>query len=222
MTDFAQMRRMMVDNQLRTYDVTSQSLLTAMADVPREKFVPAAERALAYTDRCIPLAEAGEGHGRELMTPMSFARLVQAARIERGERVLVVAAGTGYGAAVAARLGGSVVALEADAALRARAELLLKDIAGDDVRVVAGDHAAGHAAGAPYDVIIVEGAFEVEPSKLLDQLAEGGRLVGVRGAGQAAAAVVLRRSGDDVGEVFVANAAAPVLPEFRRVPTFVF
>jgi len=222
MTDFAQMRRMMVDNQLRTYDVTSQSVLTAMADVPREKFVPAAERALAYTDRCIPLMEAGDGHGRELMTPMSFARLVQAARIESGERVLVVAAGSGYGAAVAARLAGSVVALESDPVLRARAESGLADVAAGNVTVVGGDHAAGYAAGAPYDVIIVEGAFETEPSKLLDQLAEGGRLVGIRGAGQAAAAVVLRRSGDDVGEVFVTNAAAPVLAEFRRAPSFVF
>ena len=222
MTDFAQMRRMMVDNQLRTYDVTSQSLLSAMDEVPREKFVPAAERALSYTDRCIPLAEPGESHGRELMTPMSFARLVQAARIERGERVLVVAAGTGYGAAVAARLGGHVVALESEPSLRKRAESILAEIAGEDVRVVGGDHASGYAAGAPFDVIIVEGAFEAEPSKLLEQLSEGGRLVGIRGVGQAASAVVLRKTGDDVGETFVTNAAAPLLPEFRRAPTFVF
>jgi protein-L-isoaspartate(D-aspartate) O-methyltransferase len=222
MTDFAQMRRMMVDNQLRTYDVTSQSVLAAMAEVPRELFVPAAERALAYSDRCIPLQEAGELHGRELMTPMSFARLVQAARIEPGDRVLVVAAGTGYGAAVAARLGGVVVALEGDHSLRSRAEAILRDIAAGDVRVVGGDNAGGHRAGAPYDVIIVEGAFEVEPSELVDQLADGGRLVGIRGAGQAAAAVVLRRSGEEVGEAFIANAAAPVLSEFRRRPSFAF
>ncbi len=222
MTDFAQKRRMMVDNQLRTYDVTDQSLLAAMDDVPREAFVPQTDRELAYTDRAVPLAEAGETHGRQLMSPMTFARLVQAAEIEDTDRVLVAAAGTGYSAAVLSRLAAEVVAVESDPALVARARAALETLAVSPVSVVPGNPAEGHSAGAPYDVIIVEGAFEAEPSTLLQQLADGGRLVGVRGFGRSASVVVIRRSGDDTGETFVTNAAAPPLPELAKPPTFVF
>jgi len=221
MADFAQKRRMMVDNQLRTYDVTSRALLTAMDEVPREVFVPAGERELAYSDRAVPLAEQGEVHGRELMTAMTFARLAQAAVVMPEDKVLVVSAGTGYAAAVLSRLAGEVFALESDAALRARAEKTLAGI-GAGVTVAAGDPAAGLPASAPYDVILIDGAFETEPTNLLAQLAPGGRLVGVRGAGRSAAVVVIRRSGDDFGEEFVTNAAAPVVEAFRKPKAFVF
>jgi protein-L-isoaspartate(D-aspartate) O-methyltransferase len=221
MTDFAQKRRMMVDNQLRTYDVTSRGLLTAMDETPRELFVPTADRDLAYTDRTIPLAEPGETHGRALMTAMTFARLAQAAVVKPEDKVLVVAAGTGYSAAVLSRLAGEVVALEPEPALRARAEAVLASI-GAAVTVVAGDPAAGSPDHAPFDVVLIDGAFEIEPAALLSQLAEDGRLVGVRGTGRSAAVVAIRRSGDDFGEEFVTNAAAPLLESFRKPKGFIF
>jgi protein-L-isoaspartate(D-aspartate) O-methyltransferase len=214
MSDFAQQRRMMVDCQLRTYDVTDPGVIAAMDDVARERFVT--DPTLAYLDRSVPMLD---GNPRQLMIPMVFARLLQAAAIVPGDKVLVVGAGTGYGAAVAIEMGAAVTALESDPTLRQAAA---ERLAGLPVTVVQGPLKDGHAAGAPYDVIVVEGAFEVEPSTLLAQLADGGRLVGVKGVGRAASATVYRRSGSTVGNRTITEAAAPVLPEFSKTPTFVF
>ncbi len=129
-------------------------------------------------------------------------------------------AGTGYGAAVLARLAGSVVALESDEALAAAARSNLA--AHGNVSVVVGPLPAGHAARAPYDVILVEGAFEVEPKDLLAQLRPGGRLVGVHGVGRAGRAVVYTRNAETVGQRTITEAAAPLLGAFAAEKAFVF
>lgn len=214
MSDFATQRRMMVNCQLRTYDVTDPPLTSAMDRVPRETFV--ADPAVAYLDCAVPMLP---GSARQLMAPMVFARLVQAAEIQPGDKVLVVGAGTGYGATVIAELGAKVTALESDAALQQAAA---DRLAGTAVTLVKGPLAQGHAAGAPYEVIVVEGAFQVEPEGLLSQLADGGRLVGVHGVGRAAGAVVYRRSGKVIGNRIITEAAAPALAEFTAAPSFVF
>jgi protein-L-isoaspartate(D-aspartate) O-methyltransferase len=214
MPDFATQRRMMVDCQLRTYDVTAPALLAAMDRVPREVFV--ADPAVAYLDRPVPMLA---GNARLLMAPMVFARLVQGAHPVEGEKVLVVGTGTGYGAAICAELGEAVTALESDAALQ---QVAADRLAGTTVKLVKGPLPQGHTAGAPYDVIILEGAFEVEPEALLAQLADGGRLVGIHGTGRAATAVVYQRSGRAVGVRVITEAAAPLLPEFAKAPSFVF
>ncbi|WP_291297494.1 protein-L-isoaspartate O-methyltransferase [Elioraea sp.] len=213
--DFAQARLNMLDGQLRPNKVTDAALLAAMGEVPREAFLPPERVALAYADEDVPV-----GPGRWLMEPMVFARLVQAAEVGEGTRVLVVAAGAGYGALVLARSGASVVALEAPGVM---AGSLAPRLPG--VTVVSGPVTEGWAAAAPYDVILIEGAVEHVPAAIEAQLAEGGRLVTVMAAARRfvlGLAVRRVRLGGTVTEVPLFDAGTPALPEFRRAPAFVF
>lgn len=220
MADFALQRRMMVDCQLRTYDITSAPVLAAMEETPREIFLSADQRGFAYVDQSLTVS--ADGGSRAMLTPMVFARLLQAANIKPTDVALDVGCGVGYSSAVLARLAGRVVALESDAGLSAKASELLVALGVDTVEVVTGALREGYAKHAPYDVIVVNGAFEVEPSALFAQLGEGGRLVGVFGTGRSAKAMVYRKSGAAVGGRAVFDAAAPVLEEFRTAPAFVF
>lgn len=217
MADYAQARRVMVDRQVRTADVTDLRIIAALLDVPREMFVPAARRAVAYLDQDAPVSESG----RALLKPMVFAKLIQAADITDTDRVLDVGCATGYSAAVLGKLAGHVVALEEDAAMgRGASEMLAQ--AGTNIAVASGPLAAGWAKGAPYDVIVVEGAVEVVSDSLLSQLKEGGRLVAVVGSGPMGKATLYRRAGGHAGALPVFDAAAPLLPGFAQPAAFVF
>jgi protein-L-isoaspartate(D-aspartate) O-methyltransferase len=215
MTDFAAARRHMVDGQLRTADVTDLRLLGAMDRIAREKFVPPASMPIAYLDH-----ELSVGEGRRLLTPMALAKLIQAANIEARDSVLDVGCATGYGAAVLAHIAGSVVALEQDADLAKTAAAALSGI--PNVTSASGPLSEGWPQAAPYNVIVLEGATEIAPHKLCDQLKDGGRLVCVLGGGPGAKAMVYTRSGDDVGARPLFNANAPVLPGFAQKPVFAF
>jgi protein-L-isoaspartate(D-aspartate) O-methyltransferase len=215
MTDFAAARRNMVDGQIRTADVTDLRLLWAFQETPRERFVPAQTVALAYVDFDLPVAS-----GRSLIKPRVLAKMLQVAGVAATDRVLDVGCATGYGAAVLARVAAQVTALEenADLARSARAALA----GSTNVEVVSGPLAAGWTAAAPYDVIVVEGATEVVPETLMRQLAEGGRLVCILGGDQAAKAMLYLRTGDEIGDRTVFDAAARVLPGFAKAPAFAF
>jgi len=221
MEDFASARTKMVDSQLRTQDVTDYAVLDAMGDVPRERFVPAARRALAYIDQDILLSGSGET-ARYLMEPASFARLAQLAAIQPTDIVLDVGCGSGYSTAVLARLAGSVVALESDPALAAQATETLSDIGVDNAAVVSGPLAEGHAGEGPYDVIVLEGSVEEVPEGLLQQLKEGGRLVGVVGTTRATTAVIYTRTDKEFGLRKAFNLYVPRIPGFERPKAFVF
>ena len=185
MTDFAAARRHMVDGQIRTTDVTDLRVISAMLEIPRERFMPPASTALAYLDLDVPV-----GGGRRLLRPMVLAKLIQAAELEATDRVLDVGCATGYSAAVLARIAGQVVALEQDAGLAKAASDSLS--AQPNVDVVSGALAAGWPQGAPYDVIVLEGATEVVPQALCHQLKDGGRLVCVLGSGPGSKAMLYR------------------------------
>ena len=172
MFDAAKARRLMVDGQVRTADVTDPALLNAMLTVPREKFLPPALAPLAYVDDDIEVAP-----GRALLKPMVLAKLIQAARIGRENRVLDVACATGYSAAVLARLAGTVIALEADAGLARQAKESLAAVGAAQVEVVVGPLTEGWPAGAPYDVILLNGAAEIVPEALGRQLKPDGRFI---------------------------------------------
>lgn len=216
MADFATLRRTMVDGQIRTADVTDRLLIQAMLDVPRERFAPPGQEKLAYLDLDLP---AGPG-GRRLLKPMVLAKMLQALELSAGAQVLDVGCATGYAAALMARLGASVVALEEDPGL---AEQARANLAGfDRVKVVEGPLVAGDAGRAPYDAILVEGAIELDPDALCRQLADNGRLICIRGAGPASRAVLYRRDADDVTPRTVFDAAAPGLPGFARPAAFSF
>jgi protein-L-isoaspartate(D-aspartate) O-methyltransferase len=215
--DFAELRTRMVDGQLRTTDVTDPAILDAMRSLPREIFVDEKRRPLAYLDEDIEIAP-----GRYLMEPSPLAKLLQLAEIAPSDRVLDVGAGTGYCAAVLSRLAASVVALESDAALAARAREALAATASGNVEVVTGALTAGHPVAGGYDVIIVEGAIETLPESLTAQLAEGGRLVAVDGLGNAGVARLYLNAGGVITSRRAFNAALKPLPGFERTPAFEF
>jgi protein-L-isoaspartate(D-aspartate) O-methyltransferase len=218
---FAELRRKMVEGQLRTTDVTDPALLEAMLRVPREQFVDEKRRPMAYIDQDIQIAPAsGDRPARYLMKPSPFAKLVQLAAVGPDDRVLVVGAGTGYSAAVLAAIASSVTALESDPALAEWARTLLAD--SGNVTVVTGNLPEGYAASAPYDVILVEGAVDFVPESLTGQLAQEGRLVAVTGHGNAGFASVYVRNNGSVTSRRAFNAAVKPLPGFERTPSFEF
>jgi protein-L-isoaspartate(D-aspartate) O-methyltransferase len=223
MVDFAAARRMMVDCQVRTSDVTDLRIIAAMLNIPRERFVPAEQSAVAYLDRDVTVSAGAPARPpRYLLKPMVLAKLIQAAEIEETDRVLDVACATGYSSALLARLAGSVAALEEDTGLAQTANRLLKELGIDNVTVAAGPLAAGLPADAPYDAIVLNGAFEVVPRTLLAQLKNGGRLVGITGAGPDGKAVVYRAVNDNVSSRPIFDAVGPVLPGFVAPAAFVF
>ncbi|HEY7247362.1 MAG TPA: protein-L-isoaspartate O-methyltransferase [Xanthobacteraceae bacterium] len=222
MTDFTAARRSMVDGQVRTSDVTDLRLIAALLEVPREHFVPRADAALAYLDRDIPLRAPGVSPGRYLLKPMVLAKMVQAANVRATDHVLDVGCTTGYSAALLGRLAGSVVALEEDPALAAAATENLKQLGSGKVEAVKGPLAQGFAPRAPYDLVFLDGASEIEPRSLFAQLRDQGRLVAVVGRPPAARAMLYRSVGADVSGWPVFDAAAPVLPGFAAPVEFVF
>ena len=223
MVDFAKVRRMMVDGQVRTFDVTDHALLLALEAVPRERFVPPRLRPLAYADADLLLKEGGPGREpRRLMPTAPFARMVQLAEIGAEDVVLDVGCGTGYSAAVLARLAGSVVALEEDGDLARTAAETLMDFGADNVAVVTGRLRDGYPAEGPYDAILIEGAVEVIPEPMFEQLKDGGRLVAVVGRGLSGAAMIYQRTGGDVAGREAFNASVPPLPGFSRPHAFAF
>jgi protein-L-isoaspartate(D-aspartate) O-methyltransferase len=157
-----------------------------------------------------------------MLKPMTLAKLIHAAAIAESDRVLDVGCGSGYSSAILARLCASVIAIEADAALAAQAKAALSDAGIRNVEVVTGTLPFGHAAAAPYDAIILEGAVEIVPQPLLDQLAEGGRLGCILGTGPAAKAMIYSRNRGDISERTVFDASAAPLPGFAKAPAFVF
>ena len=218
--DYKAARNNMVDGQVRPNKVTDPRVLDAMRSLPRELFVPPALSALAYVDEDLDL-----GGGRVLMEPMVIARLVQLARARPGERALVIASGTGYGAALLAACGCAVTALEEDEALLAIAQPVLARLA-PGVRVVRGGLAAGLMQSEPWDIIMIEGAVAAIPPALAGQLAAAGRLVTVISTGGGGRAVLGEPAGTadaprlKLREVFDCN--TPMLPSLRPAPAFVF
>ncbi|MBB4302575.1 protein-L-isoaspartate(D-aspartate) O-methyltransferase [Rhodobium orientis] len=223
MVDFTTARRKMVDSQLRTSNVTHYGVLAAMGEVPREDFVPAAQRSLAYIDEDLLLKDADAGEpARYLTRPAPFARLVQLVAPEADDVALLVGAGGGYGAAVLAKMVSAVVALECDEELAKEAGKTLDELGIDNAAVVVGPLQAGWPGEGPYDVILVDGAVDKLPDGLLDQLKDDGRLVAVEGHGLAGKAIVYTRSDDEVSGRLGFNLALRSLPGFEKEPEFTF
>lgn len=212
--NFEAMRRAMVESQLRTTGVNDPRVVAAMAEVPRERFVPVERRALAYIDRPVAL-----GNGRALNIPEATGLLLTAAAVRASDAVLLVGAASGYTAALLDHLAARVVAVEEDAALLTFAR---ENLAGSRVELVEGPLNQGWAAGAPYDLIVVDGLIEQVPNALIDQLADSGRLACAvldRGASRLA---VGRKAGTGFGLDLFADCEAAALPGFARPKTFVF
>lgn len=220
MSGFSTARQKMVDGQVRTNDVTDRRILDAMLTVPREVFVPASRQALAYLDLDLDVSESAAK--RYLIKPALTARLLQAAEIDEADNVLIVGCATGYLAALTAKLARQVTATEADSALAAKAKDTCAALGLTNVICKAAACAEGDPSTAPYDVIVLNGATEVTPDRLFDQLREGGRLVGVSAESRPSRAVIVTRSHGEFGYRPLFDAAAPVLPGLERAAAFVF
>ena len=218
LADTATARSLMVDGQVRPNKVTDPRIIATMRSLPRERFVPAGLEVLAYTDEDVPL-----GGGRFLMEPMVIARLVQTIAPRPGERALVVGAGSLYGAALLAACGATVTALEEDPALIALGKGVL-DILPPGVTPVEGKLAAGWKPGAPYDLVLIEGAVAEIPPAIAEQLKpQGGRLTTVlRGEGRVAQAVLAEPIGHGLSVQPVFDCAVPLLPGMGKPSAFVF
>lgn len=213
--DFGKMREAMVASQLRTNGVNDPRVVAAMARVPREAFVPESLRRLAYRDTAVSIA-----HGRAINLPIAIGKLLTQAQIGPLDRVLLVGAASGYTAAVVALLANTVVAVENDSALLEIARPALASYA--NVELVEGDLATGHAAGAPYDRLIVDGGVEHLPEALIGQLRPGGRAVtGLIDRGVTRLATGVRSEGG-FGLTAFADIDCVALPGFSRPKAFTF
>lgn len=170
--DWDRLRARMVEEQLRSRDITDEAVLAAMSVVPRHRFVPEAVMLEAYDDRPLPL-----GHSSTISQPYIVAYTLQAARVRRGHRVLDVGSGCGYQAAVAAELGAFVVGVEIVRELAERSRTILDELGYRTVAIEVGDGRLGWPRSAPYDAIVVGAAPRKVPEALMEQLAEGGTLV---------------------------------------------
>jgi protein-L-isoaspartate(D-aspartate) O-methyltransferase len=212
MSDFADLRRMMVDCQLRTYDVTDRAVLAAMDTVPRHLFVPEAQGELAYLDRPATLNSAG----RALMTPMVAGRMIQTLDIQPGEHVIDYAGGTGYTAAVLANMGAEVTLIESDAALAAVARDQLGKLGYSAVEIVSDTRSVKRKA----DAVLVGGAVSARPDALLKLLGPVGRLIVVEGYGRAGRVMLYQQASGQAAGRQIFDASAPPLSEFLPKAAF--
>ena len=206
----------MVNGQLRTGGVVDKGVLAAFLETPRQHFVAPGHESLAYLDRELPARGA---KFRRLLAPMVLARMFQAATIVPSDRVLDVAGGSGYGAALLASMGAKVVLLESDTGAAEAAKSELHNRA--SVTVVVGPLDSGAALG-PFDLIVVEGAFGVYPDSLIALLADPGRLVGVDSSSEPSQAVIYEKSGGGLSRRALFETKTEILDGFRPRVSFAF
>jgi protein-L-isoaspartate(D-aspartate) O-methyltransferase len=207
----------MVNGQLRTGGIVDKALLAAFLETPRQRFVAPEYESLAYLDREFPARGAAS---RKLMEPLTLARMLQAGAIVPGERVLDVAGGSGYCAALLDAMGAKVVMLEADLGAAAAARAELKGRA--NVVVVEGSLDRGAAGREPFDLIVVEGAFAVFPDSLLSLLDDPGRLVGIDASRGPSQAVLFEKMGAALSRRALFETAADILDGFQPGVSFAF
>ncbi len=206
----------MVDTQVRPSDVTKFPIIEAMLHVPRERYLPAAQREVAYMGENINL-----GGGRVALDPRTLAKLLDALDIQPRDVVLDLACGLGYSTAVIARLAEFVVAVEDNAAHATQAQVNLSENGVDNAAVNAGPLAAGAAKLGPYDVIILQGAAVQVPDPILSQLKDGGRIGAIFAEGALGVVRIGHKSAGRIDWRFAFNAGAPVLTGFAATAGFV-
>jgi protein-L-isoaspartate(D-aspartate) O-methyltransferase len=205
----------MVNGQLRTGGIVDKALLAAFLETPRQRFVAPEYESLAYLDREL-LARGAKA--RKLLEPLTLARMLQAAAVAPGDRVLDVGGGSGYGAALLNAMGAKVVMLESDsgAAAAARVEI------GGKANVVEGPLDRGADNRGPFDLIVVEGAFAVSPDSLIALMADRARLVGIDASAAPSEAVLYEKIGGAVGRRALFEAGADLLDGFQPRVSFAF
>jgi len=207
----------MVNSQLRTGGIVDKALLAAFLATPRQRFVAPEFDSLAYLDRELPARGASK---RKLVAPLTLARMLQAATVVPADRVLDVAGGSGYCAALLDAMGAKVVMLESDAGAATAARTELNGRA--NVVVAEGSLDRGAPNRGPFDLIVVEGAFGISPDSLLALLADPGRLVGIDASGQPPQAVLYEKFGTAVSRRPLFETGADLLEGFQPGVSFAF
>jgi protein-L-isoaspartate(D-aspartate) O-methyltransferase len=216
--NFEQARFNMIEQQIRPWEVLDQGVLSLLAVVKREDFLPAAHRALAFVDTEVPLPD-----GQSMLAPKVEARLLQGAGVSRHERVLEVGAGSGFMAALLSHRAQQVITLEIRPALVALAAANLRRAGISNAQVREGDGAKGLPAEAPFDVIVLSGSVASLPQSLLDQLKIGGRLIGIVGEQPVMrATLVTRIAAAQFKREELFDTVAPRLQGFAETPPFRF
>lgn len=214
--NYEQARFNMVEQQVRTWDVLDQRVLDVIGRVPRDRFVPADYRRLAYADTEIPL-----GHGELMMPPRVEARMLQALQPQPGERVLEIGTGSGYVSALLTAMGAHVTSVELVPELQAAARVTLASEGIAGVTLVEGDGLHGHERGAPWDAIAVTGSIPVFDPALQRQLSVGGRLFVVVGEEPAMEALLVTRVGEsEFGRESLFETVLPPLRGAKAPPRF--
>jgi len=217
MTDYATARENMVENQLRPSGVEDPRIHAAFRAVPRELFLPARLRPVAYQDEDIEL-----GNDRHLIEPLVLGRLLQASEPVPDEVALVVGCDTGYAAAVLSKLVATVFLLVPDAAAAGPIEARLDEAGFDTIIVQPGDPRVGLPKEAPFNLVLLAGSVVEPPAPLLQQLEQRGRLAAVVETGRAGKVTIVTRVGDAFGAKRPFDARTPPIPELRPEPTFEF
>lgn len=215
--DSALQRKNMVESQVRTSDVTDRRITSAMARLPRERFVLPSEAAVAYSDEAVAI-----GPGRAMAAPRVTAKLIQLLDVHESDNVLVVGAGRGYSSAILAAMADRVFALETSEAQAALIGSLAKALEIQKLTPVSGPLSAGWSQDGPYNGILIDGAVETVPQAILDQLKDGGRLIAIEYSGPRSSAVVIERSGKVFSKRSAFDASAPALPGFEQPAAFSF
>jgi protein-L-isoaspartate(D-aspartate) O-methyltransferase len=217
MTDYKTARTAMVDCQIRPSDVTKYPIIEAFLTIPREAYVPADKRAIAYAGDHIDL-----GHGRTLLDARIFAKMLDKLNVQPDELVLDIGCGLGYSTAILAKMAEAVVAVESNADMATEASSTLSAQSVDNAFVVQGDLTAGNAKNGPYDVIILQGSAEEIPAALIDQLKDGGRICALFRDGNNGACRIGYKSHGKLSWRTVFNAEAPLIAGFETKPEFTF
>lgn len=217
-------RMHMINNQLMPGNILSERLIAAMAAVPREWFAPEIYQETAYVDEDIPL-----GYGRYMLEPLLFARLLDAANIQPGDRILDIGSATGYSTAVLAQLAGRVIGIEEESELAQKAAQNIAMAGIRNANIISSAFASGHPPLAPYDVIFIAGSIRNIPSSYAAQLAEGGRVVSIRNISQRPGSkcglgkiVVMEKHAGKFSSRLLSDASSPVLKGFEDKPGFMF
>lgn len=215
MSDFTARRVMMVDTQVRPSDVTKFPIIEAMLFVPREDFVPTAQKEAAYLGENLDI-----GEGRVLIEPRTLAKMLDALAISGSELVLDIGAGLGYSSAVIAQMAEAVVAVEADEMMGHEAQEALADLGADNVVMHVGPFAEGAVQHGPYDVIAIQGGVQQVPQAIADQLKDGGRIACLFMEGAVGEMRIGHKRDGHISWRTEFNAGAPVLEGFQKQIAF--
>jgi len=209
MNNYILARTNMVKGQIAPNKIVDSKLLEVLGEMPRHLFVPESLKNIAYSDEILAIND-----NRYIMPPMVFARMLQIADVKSDDTALVVACGGGYSSAVLAKICKKVTSLDSDPEMATKANYMIKKLDIGNAIILNEKLSEGHKDGAPYDVIFINGAIDKIPHQLLEQLAEGGRLVTAINEGICGRVFLFTKTDGVIAKEEVFDANLPTIADF--------